>query len=313
MKFSLVTTCWNEMRSLPRWRKDIQAQTREPDEIVIVDNLSTDGTRELLAEWTAQNPRLKVIEQKCGAAQGRNLAIREATCDPIISTDMGVTVDAHWFEEIARPFEEDASVQVVAGNYCIDKSSVKSAAARAEYFLENGGGIQFGPDFVIGNRSVGYLKKVWHELGGLPEDLTLYADDSVFGRQILKAGYKMAFAPKAMVYWSRPARLRDFWKEQFRYGKGDGEAAIKTPFAFGLYQRKRLPRVAVPWVTALRNVQKSLRWSAVRSAVAAGDLPAALLMPALVFGNGYYFANGYLIGHRHGDEHCLACRERLRS
>jgi len=35
------------------------------------------------------------------------------------------------------------------------------------------------------DRSVAYKKRVWRELGGLPEDLTFYADDSVFGRQML--------------------------------------------------------------------------------------------------------------------------------
>ena len=64
---------------------------------------------------------------------------------------------------------------------------------------------KLGAGFVPGNRSVAYTKKVWRELGGLPEDLTLYADDSVFGMQMIQAGYKMAYASRALVYWSRPA------------------------------------------------------------------------------------------------------------
>ena len=46
MNFSLVTTCRNEMRSLARWKENIQSQTRQPDEIVIVDAFSDDGTAE---------------------------------------------------------------------------------------------------------------------------------------------------------------------------------------------------------------------------------------------------------------------------
>src|SRR5690606_34355555 len=96
------------------------------------------------------------------------------------------------------------SVEVVAGNTCIDKETVKSAAARAEYYYENGGESKLGPGFVPGNRSVAYTKRVWSVLGGLPEDLTFYADDSVFGRQMVQAQLRFAYAPLAMTFWARP-------------------------------------------------------------------------------------------------------------
>lgn len=312
MKFSLVTTCWNEIRSLPRWRKDIEGQTRQPDEIVIVDNLSTDGTQKALAEWAAQDSKVRVIEKKCGAAQGRNIAIREAYHDTIISTDMGVTIDPRWFEEMAKPFEADTTVEVVAGNYCIDKSSVKSAAARAEYYLENGGFAQFGPDFVVGNRSVGYKRYVWNKIDGLPEDLTLYADDSVFGRQILQEGFIMAFAPKAIVYWTRPSRLRDFWKEQKNYGRGDGEALIKVPFAFRLWLSGKLPVFLVPFLTGVRRIHTGLNQNGILIALKRMDIIAIVFMPLLLFGNGWHFAKGFLTGFSHGNNNCQGSRARLK-
>jgi GT2 family glycosyltransferase len=312
MQFSLVVTCYNEMRSLSRWQADVKAQTRHPDEIVIVDSASTDGTTAALRAWADADPRIRVVVQKCKPARGHNIGNEAASHEHIVSTDMGVCLDPKWFEEIVRPFEQDDSVEVVAGSYEIERESLRSAAANAEYYLENGGRPKLEPGFVPGNRSMAYTRKVWRELGGLPEDLTQYADDSVFGRQILQAGYKMSFAPAALVYWSRPARLRDFWKEQFKYGKGDGEASIKVPFAFRLHQRKLLPKAAVPLLTGIRSLQKQTSLKAVKSAVAARDLPALLVMPLLTFGNGYHFAKGYLEGDKRGEEHCQACRARLR-
>lgn len=311
LQFSLVVTCYNEMRGLARWRAEIEAQSRSPDEIVIVDSESRDGTAEFLKSWAETDSRVRIISQKCGPARGHNLGNEASAHEHIVSTDMGVRIDPRWFEEIVRPFEQYLGIDVVAGNYCIDKTSLQSAAARAEYYIENGGLAQFGPDFVVGNRSVAYAKKVWRELGGLPEDLTRYADDSVFGRQILEAGCKMAFAPKAMVYWSRPARLRQFWKEMFNYGKGDGEAMIKVPFAFRLHQRHLLPRELIPLLTALRFFQKQFSLAAVGRAVANLDLSALLLMPLLLLGKGYNFGKGFLVGEAHGRVHCTGCRSRL--
>jgi len=233
-----------------------------------------------------------------------------ASHEYILSTYMGVRLCAVWCEELIKPFENDPSIKVVAGSTQIDKGTVRSVAARAEYYIENGGETKLGPGFVHGNRSMAYTKKDWRELDGLHEDLTFYADDSVFGRQIVEGGYKMAYAPKAMTYWGRPRKLKQFWRETFNYGRGDGEAMIKMPYAFKLYL-KGMPAFLVPPLTGLRIMQKQCKLSAVIRAVRRFDLPALFMMPILTFGRGWNFGKGYLVGYAHGNENCLECRGRL--
>ena len=312
MNFSLVVTCFNEMKSLPQWYEDVMSQTRPPDEIIVVDSESTDGTTEFLRDWEKRDPRLKVIVQKCSPARGHNIGNELAQSEYIVSTDMGVRLDRRWFDEIVKPVEEDLTVDVVAGSYAVDKNTITTPAARAEYYIDGDGLPRLVPGFVVGNRSVLYKKSVWSELGGLPEDLTRYADDSVFGRQILQASYNMAFATNAMVYWARPQRLRDFWKEQFNYGRGDGEALIKIPIAFRLYKRGFLPCFLVPAITGFRTLTKQLMLRKMCKAIHKCDFIACLFMPILLFGNGYYFGKGYLIGDKRGEKHCQECRSRLK-
>lgn len=322
MKFSLVSTCLNEMGSFQRWRADLERQTRLPDEIVIVDALSTDGTMEALKAWAKENPKVQVHFEKCSAARGRNIAIGMASSEHVVSTDMGVTVTPSWFEKIVRPFEEDPEVQIVMGSYAIDESTAKSPAARAEHFTtgdyrpfirEPDGSVSLRPGVVPGNLSIAYTKTAWEALGRLPEDLSLYADDSVFGRQIMASNFKIAFAPEALVVWKRHRKLKEFWAEVFRYGKGDGEAAIKTPIAFRLYKTGKLPRSLVPMLTAIRELTRISLWRALGKSFINGDLIAGFYLPVLVFGKGYYFAKGYLIGDDYGSLHCLECRKRLKN
>jgi glycosyltransferase involved in cell wall biosynthesis len=312
VKFSLVVTCFNEMRGLPRWRRDIEAQTREPDEIIVVDSESTDGTTESLRDWARSEPRVRVIVQKCKPAQGHNIGNEAATYDIILSADMGIRLAPVWCEELMKPLEEDASVEVVAGNTQIDWDTVHTASARAEYYIEKGGFANLGPGFVVSNRSVAYLKRVWREVGGLPEDLTFYADDSVFGRQILQGKYKMAFAPAAMTYWGRHTRLQQFFRESFNYGRGSGEANIMKPYAVRLWQQGYVPGFTVPWLTACRFLQQRLFGGGLWRALKARDLPAFLLVPVLAFGTGYFRGKGYLQGTQHGAKSCHSCRQRLR-
>lgn len=311
MKFSLVTTCLNEMRSLPRWREDLRAQSRQPDEIVIVDAVSKDGTQEFLRDWAKEDPRLRVKVEKCGAARGRNIAIDIASHEHVVSTDLGTRLDPRWFEQIVRPFEDDPTVEIVAGSYSIEFDSLEGPVARAEWYLEGGGMPRLGPGFVPGNRSIAYTKKVWRELGGLPEDLTLYADDSVFGRQMLQAGYKMAYAPGAIVHWRRPTKLRQFWKEQYVYGRGDGEANIKVPVAYRWHSRGCIPAFLVSPLTALRTLTRQFRFRALGKALGKGDIAACLCFVPLLWGNGWNVGKGYLVGAKNGAVNCLACRARL--
>jgi cellulose synthase/poly-beta-1,6-N-acetylglucosamine synthase-like glycosyltransferase len=244
---------------------------------------------------------------------GHNIAVQEASNEHIVSTDFGVRFDPHWFEEIVRPYEEDPTVEIVAGSYEIDFATLHGPTARAEWYLENGGVPKLLPGFVPGNRSTAYTKSVWRKLGGLPQDLTFYADDSVFGMQMVQAGFKMAYAPKAVVYWSRPAKLKAFWKEQYNYCRGDGEAAIKTPVAFRWYKKGLIPAWMVPLLTAIRTMtghpghKVKAAWRALRK----GDVLACLFMPVLTFGNGYCGGKGYLVGYSHGEAHCQQCRSRL--
>jgi cellulose synthase/poly-beta-1,6-N-acetylglucosamine synthase-like glycosyltransferase len=312
LDFTLVTTCRNEIRSFDRWKQNVIEQTRPPSEIVIVDAFSDDGTAEKLFEWASSDKRVKVIQEKGAAAHGRNLAIKNAKHEIILSTDMGVRLSDNWCEELIKPFEADPTVEVVAGNTCIDKDTVKTVAARAEYYYENGGESKLGPGFVPGNRSVAYTKKVWSKLGGLPEDLTFYADDSVFGRQMVQANLNISYAPLAMTYWARPQKLKQFFREQYVYGRGGGEAFIKTPIAFKLYLERKVPLSSVPIIQAFTPFLKTKLYVGMIRAIRNADIKVMFTMPVLIAGKAYHNAKGYAFGYSVGTVKCTQCRNRLK-
>lgn len=311
LPFSLVTTCRNEMRSLPRWKQNILDQTRPPTEIVVVDAFSDDGTYEFLKEWSEVDDRLKIIQEKGAAAHGRNMAIDHAIYEHILSTDMGVRLADVWCEELISPFEIDPSVEVVAGSTCIDTETVTSLAGRCEYILEKGGFPRLEEGHVPGNRSIAYKKEIWRSIGKLPEDLTFYADDSVFGRQLVQGQYKFAFAPNAQTFWGRPDSFKAFFKEQYVYGKGDGEAFIKTPRAFRWYLSGQLPKSLVPSVQGLISLIKSGTWTGVKRAIGKGHILEGLLIPYFNAGRSYNHARGYIEGYEAGLDKCSECRNRL--
>ena len=227
-KFSLVSTIFNEASRLKQSLDEIENQTVTPDEIIIVDAGSTDGTIEMLNEAAKKSKSvIKVIVSKgCNVAQGRNLAIKNSSNDLIVSTDFGCRYDKRWLETLVSYFEKDSELQVVGGGFAINESDIDTPAGRADYILQNGYKLKLDDTFSVSSRSIAYYKSVWEKIGGYHEWLTLAADDTIFWREIKREGFKYAIDPQPLVFWNRHKTVKQFAKEAGRYGLGDGEGKI---------------------------------------------------------------------------------------
>lgn len=227
VRFSLVSTVFNERKRLQQTIDDIEAQIVKPDQVVITDAGSTDGTFEYLNDWANKSGIEILILQKhrCNVAEGRNLAIRHARYDLIVSTDFGCRFHRKWLQSIVTPFE-DSSVKAVGGAFGVEEGSIISTASRANYVLTNGYRVDLDNHFIPSSRSIAYYKHVWQAVGGYCEWLTLAADDLVFGKAVLSQGYTFFLVKEPYVLWGRHESLKGYAKEAFRYGLGDGEARV---------------------------------------------------------------------------------------
>ena len=228
LTFTLVSTVYNEAIRLNQTIEELKKQTVQPSEIIITDAGSTDGTYEMLLAWKASSPiAIKIIQKnRCNVAEGRNIAIREASYSLIASTDFGCRFHPQWLESIIAPFS-DPSVKAVGGAFAVVEEEILTLPAKAAYLLFDGYKDDIHKDwFTPTSRSVAYYKEVFDAVGGYPEWLTLAADDTVFGRVAKKIGYTFYMVDRRYVYWGRHQTALAYAKEAFRYGLGDGEARI---------------------------------------------------------------------------------------
>lgn len=227
-KFTLVSTIFNEAKRLQQSLDEIANQTLVPDEIIIVDAGSTDGTINMLQEAAKTSKSdLKVIVSKgCNVAEGRNLAIKSASNNLIVSTDFGCRYDKKWLETLVSYFDKDPDLMVVGGGFAISEPDIDTPAGKADYILQNGYKLVIDDTFSVSSRSIAYYKSMWEKIGGYHEWLTLAADDTIFWREIKREGFKYAIDPQPLVFWNRHKRVKQFAKEAGRYGLGDGEGKI---------------------------------------------------------------------------------------
>jgi len=221
MRVSVIVTVLNEADSLPRLLDSLAAQTRLPDEVVICDGGSTDGTLPLLE---AESRLLLRIVRRPGGniSQGRNAAIEAATGEVIAVTDAGVRLSPQWLEKIVAPFE-DAGTQTVAGFFCPDPHTVFEMAMGATVLPELR---EISPaHFLPSSRSVAFRKSAWAAVGGYPEWLD-YCEDLILDFRLRDRYGPFVFVPEAVVYFRPRPGLRAFFVQYYRYARGDGKADL---------------------------------------------------------------------------------------
>jgi glycosyltransferase involved in cell wall biosynthesis len=224
LKVSLIATVLNEVELLDRWLESIGDQTRQPDEIVIVDAGSSDGTTEKLENIQAAGelPLRVVVVPGANISKGRNVAIEAATGDVIAATDAGTLLEKDWLEHLLRPLA-DPTVDVSSGFY---RPTGRNDFERLLASVIVPRLSEIDPEtFMPSGRSVAFRREAWRRAGGYPEWL-LVNEDLVFERKMLETGARFVFTPDAIVAWYPRPTLKSFFKQYRNYARGDGHARI---------------------------------------------------------------------------------------
>src|SRR5918997_4329104 len=100
-KLSVIIPTLNEERHVGPLLSDIAAQTREPEEVLVVDAGSADGTPAVARRFGF----VRLLEGTPPVACGRNLGGRSATGEVLVFLDADVRLNEGFFEGLLREFE----------------------------------------------------------------------------------------------------------------------------------------------------------------------------------------------------------------
>lgn len=223
-RVSIITTVRNDAENCRVLLESIKDLERQPDEVIVVDGGSTDGTQDVIRAAAGRDPRIKMIEAPgANIGRGRNIGIENATGEVIASTDTGCRLDPAWLTEIVKPFEDEQRADFVAGVYRIAPQTLLERVIGTATMRGALDAIQpetFNPSA----RSMAFTKTLWERAGRIPDFLDI--DDTLFDHKIRSMNVRWIFAGDAIVYWRPRGSFRSLARQFHFYGCGGGHTQI---------------------------------------------------------------------------------------
>jgi cellulose synthase/poly-beta-1,6-N-acetylglucosamine synthase-like glycosyltransferase len=218
MKVSLISTVKDAGPAIGEFLRSVAAQTRPPDETVIVDGGSTDGTLQALRA----EPSITALSVPgANISRGRNVALDAAIYEVIAVTDADCVLAPDWLERLLVPLER-GEADVSAGFYRPLATTFVQRCFAATNMPEPE---ELRPGWLPSSRSVAFRREALDEAGGYPEWLPV-GEDMFLNHRLLDLGLRIELAPDAVVYWRVRPTVGATWRQYARYARGDAVAAM---------------------------------------------------------------------------------------
>lgn len=224
-KVSVVVTVLNEKKTIEGLLVSLFNQSKKPDEIVIVDGGSRDGTLLIVNEFAKKQKQipLVVIKELGNISHGRNTGVKQAKFNIIAFTDAGCIAQRDWLLNLTKPFAENNNI-AVAGFYTMKCDNAWQKASTLFLGITSS---NFNKDtYLPSARSLAITKNILNDIEGFNEDLSLTAEDTFLGYLLVKKNIRIVPVKNALVSWEPPDSINGIMKKFFYYAKGDVETGI---------------------------------------------------------------------------------------
>ena len=224
MDVSVIIPTYNREEKLRECLESLfnQDYPQENFEIIVVDDGSTDGVKEMLDILLAKRPNLSYFFQ-ChrGSAAARNVGIKQAKAEIIGFTDDDCIVGRDWISKIVEAHRLEYDTLAIGGLTKVNSRNIKAIVSQS---LSNGAikaningnkEIIFFPTCNVSLKKK-YLTEEFNELFPLPG-----GEDLDFFWRFFKKGYKLIYNQDIEVLHNCHPNFLSFLKQAYRYGRGN--------------------------------------------------------------------------------------------
>jgi len=202
---------YNGARFLREILGSLQSQTLRPDEILFIDNCSSDESLDYVRD---RHPDVRVLPQvtNLGFSKAGNLAARSTACRYLALLNADMRLDPGWLSALVTRAEEDTSIAAVASKLRLysDPEKLNGVGGAMNYIgytwdrgmFEADAGQYDQPEEVL-FASAGaalFRRAVFLECGGFDERFFMYHEDVDLCWRFWILGYRVITEPAAVAY-----------------------------------------------------------------------------------------------------------------
>lgn len=218
--------CYNAAKHLHAVLSAILAQTRRPDRIYVVDDGSTDDT--VLIAKSYPEVTLLLHPRNMGLAAGRNTLIREVEADVLVMLDSDAVPDPRCVEELLARFGDDRCAGVCGQAFEVSREHPADIWRDTHQFAQKWGPLPQEDVFFLLGICSAYRLEVLREVGGFNLEHKTNAEDVEMGVRLRMRGYRLGYAPGAVVYHERRDNYRSLLLLGRRYAKNTFVAVLRN-------------------------------------------------------------------------------------
>ena len=250
MKYPLVSVIMpvrNEAAYIERSLGAVLAQEYPADrlEILVVDGMSGDGTRQAVLAHAATRPNLRLLDNPAGIVPpGLNIGIRQARGEIVVRVDGHCEIAPDYVSRCVEHLlagHEGAPVEAVGGPIeTVGETDEAQAIALAMSSWFGVGGSAFRtikdrPLLVETVAFPAYRRATLQRLGPFDEELVRNQDDE-YNYRLLKSGGRVLLSPDIRSRYYSRSSLRSLWRQYYQYGYWKVRVMQKHPRQMRLRQ-----------------------------------------------------------------------------
>jgi cellulose synthase/poly-beta-1,6-N-acetylglucosamine synthase-like glycosyltransferase len=235
MKISLLVACYNEEQSLRKSIRSCLNQTRKFDEMIYVDDSSTDKTPAILKSFAEHHRYTNLIKavrtprNTGNKSSAQEFGLQFITGEIFVVTDADTFLDKHFVEEIEKSFINNPHAAAVSGyvrslpynwltlcrsfEYTIGQKVHK----QAEYFMRY--------IFVIPGAASAFRSDIFR--AHISFDHDTITEDLDFTYKLHEQSFDIFYNPKAVIYTQDPIDLKNYINQMRRWFGGGWQNLIK--------------------------------------------------------------------------------------
>jgi cellulose synthase/poly-beta-1,6-N-acetylglucosamine synthase-like glycosyltransferase/peptidoglycan/xylan/chitin deacetylase (PgdA/CDA1 family) len=257
---SVLVPAFNEEAGIEASVRSLCTQDYPDFEVIVIDDGSTDATRAivegLIAEFGASRCSL-VCQENAGKSNALNAGLGRARGEVIVTVDADTAFTPGALAKLVQPLR-DERVGAVSGN---------TKVANRHRVLGRWQHLEYTMGFNLDRRMydiLGCMPTVPGAIGAFRlralDDVGRFSDDTLaedtdLTMALHRAGWTVAYEPRAVAFTEVPQGLRDLWHQRYRWSYGTMQSAWKHRRAFveGGASR-RLGWIGLPYLVVFQIV-----------------------------------------------------------